>query len=64
MTTIFDHLAYKLDEEVAAKEKQVSSGMCSSFDEYRHLTGVIKGLKLSRDIIQEAYDNLDKMQDE
>lgn len=45
--TVFDALIDKHEEDVASATQFLVSGGCRSFDEYREVTGRIRGLQLA-----------------
>lgn len=45
--TVFDVLIQKFEEDVASSTQFLVGGGCKSFDEYREVTGRIRGLQLA-----------------
>ena len=48
MTTVFEVLKDKVDDEIKSIESALSSGSAKSYDEYQKLCGVIKGLNAAK----------------
>ena len=53
MTTVFEVLKDKVDDEIKSIESALSSGSAKSYDEYQKLCGVIKGLHTSNMFIED-----------
>lgn len=44
-----DRLRKEIEEEGVVIKNQILHGRASSFDQYRHLTGILLGLELAKD---------------
>jgi len=55
-----EHLRKRIREEVTAISDVLNSGGAKSFDEYRHLTGILHGLALANREINDLMDALNK----
>ena len=41
--------------EIEREASHLVDGKCSMFDEYKHKTGIIKGLRASIEVIEESF---------
>tara|TARA_R100000900_G_scaffold75943_1_gene59641 strand:- start:1165 stop:1362 length:198 start_codon:yes stop_codon:yes gene_type:complete len=48
MTTVFEVLFGKIDEEIESVSGAISNGSAKTYDEYQKLCGVIKGLNIAK----------------
>ena len=48
MTTVFEVLFGKIDEEIESVRGAISNGAAKTYDEYQKLCGVIKGLNAAK----------------
>ena len=48
MTTVFEVLFEKIDEEVKSVSEALANGSAKTYDEYQKLCGVIKGLNIAK----------------
>ena len=48
MTTVFEVLFEKIDEEVKSVSEALANGSAKTYDEYQKLCGVIKGLNAAK----------------
>ena len=48
MTTVFEVLFGKIDEEIESVSGAISNGSAKTYDEYQKLCGVIKGLNAAK----------------
>jgi hypothetical protein len=55
-----EHLRNRINEEVQRAAEHLAAGRASSFDEYRHLTGIIHGLTFVEREIHDLMDAFDK----
>lgn len=53
MTTVFEVLKDKVDDEIKSIESALSSGSAKSYDEYQKLCGVIKGLNIAKTHVED-----------
>jgi len=57
--TEYEYLRFELKKEVDNKSEFIAAGNCQSFDEYKHVTGVIRGLALAIDLIKDREQKLE-----
>jgi hypothetical protein len=55
-----EHLRNRIKEEAQRASEHLASGRASSYDEYRHLTGIIHGLAFVEREINDLMDAFDK----
>jgi hypothetical protein len=58
--TEYEYVRAKLIEEIDSKSTFIASGNCKNFDEYKHVTGVIRGLALAMDLIKDREQKLEE----
>jgi hypothetical protein len=51
--TEYEYLAQELKKEIEARAQSVAAGNCKTLEEYRNTTGIIRGLALAVDLIQD-----------
>ena len=51
--TEYEYLAQELKKEIEARAQSVAAGNCKTLEEYRNTTGIIRGLSLAVDLIQD-----------
>jgi len=51
--TEYEYLCTELQKQVETKKEFIAAGNCKSFDEYQKVTGVIRGLSLAIELIQD-----------
>jgi len=51
--TEYEYIRKELQEDIALKAEFIAAGNCKSFDEYKHVTGVIRGLTLAINLIKD-----------
>ena len=61
MNTIFDVLNDKFEVEAVRFEDYLTSGKCENFADYRHVCGLIRGLRIAQN---ETTDLLRQQMDE
>jgi hypothetical protein len=57
------HVVKELDKLKQEREAYVASGRAESLDEYRNVCGVIRGLNLAENIINELVQKMEKSDD-
>ena len=57
------HIVKELDKLKQERETYVASGRAESLDEYRGVCGVIRGLSLAENIINELVQKMEKSDD-
>jgi hypothetical protein len=55
-----EHLRRKIKEEVNHVAEHLATGRAASFEEYRHLTGIVHGLTFVEREINDLMDAFDK----
>jgi len=55
-----EHLRRKIKEEVSRVADHLATGRATSFEEYRHLTGIVHGLTFVEREINDLMDAFDK----
>jgi hypothetical protein len=58
--TEYEYLQIELTKDIESKAKFIASGNCQSFEEYKHATGVIRGLSLAVDFIKDREQKLEE----
>lgn len=51
--TEYEYLAQELKKDIEARAQSVAAGNCKTLEEYRNTTGIIRGLSLAVDLIQD-----------
>ena len=59
--TEYEYLCTELQKQIDVRANFIAIGNCTSFEEYKHVTGVIRGLALAIDLIK---DREQKIKDE
>lgn len=49
----YEYLCKELQKQIDVKANFIAVGNCASFEEYRHVAGVIRGLTLAIDLIKD-----------
>lgn len=58
--TVLGYLKDKLKDEQKLRADSLASGSAVSYEEYKHVAGVIRGLALATDIIDDLVQRLEK----
>jgi len=58
--TEYEFLQVELTKEIESKAKFIASGNCQNFEEYKHATGVIRGLALAVDLLKDREQKLEE----
>jgi hypothetical protein len=61
---IFEILHAKLEDYIGQHQMVVQDGAAKSFDEYKELCGIIRGLKMAQMEIKELGKNLRESEDQ
>ena len=61
---IFEILFAKLEDHIGQHQMVVQDGAAKSFDEYKELCGIIRGLKMAQMEIKELSKNLRESEDQ
>ena len=59
-------LDQQIEKELETIKLNLASGVCSSYDEYRYLIGVIEGMEKSKNILKDIankYGDIDNEED-
>ena len=51
--TEYEYLVQELKKDIEARAQSVAAGNCKTIEEYRNTTGIIRGLSLAVDLIQD-----------
>jgi ribosomal protein L17 len=57
------HIVRELQEIRAAQEDHITSGRAADHAEYRHVCGVIRGLTLAENIVNDLVQKMEKSDD-
>jgi hypothetical protein len=57
--TEYEYIRLELQKEVTSKSEFIAAGNCKTYDEYKHVTGVIRGLSLAIDLIKDREQKLE-----
>ena len=60
MTTVFEVLFEKIDEEIESVSGAVANGSAKTYDEYQKLCGVIKGLNIAKAHVEDLRRTTEK----
>lgn len=61
--TVLGYLRTKFTEEQQSRIEFLADGKASSLEEYKHVAGVIRGLALATEIINDLVQRLEKSDD-
>jgi len=61
--TLLDYLKKELAREIETRAASLSSGSAQSFEEYKYVAGVIRGLALATETIDDLVQRLEKSDD-
>jgi sugar-specific transcriptional regulator TrmB len=56
---VLQYLQQELTSEIEVMKEDLASGKAKNFDEYRHSSGVIRGLLIARNKIAEMAERLE-----
>lgn len=56
--TEYEYLCIELQKQIEVKSAFIAVGNCTSFEEYKHVAGVIRGLALAIDLIKDREQKL------
>ena len=54
----YDYLCNELQKLIGGKSDFIAQGNCKSFEEYRNVAGVIRGLALAIDLIKDREQKI------
>lgn len=58
--TVLGYLKTKFTEEQQSRIEFLASGKAASLEEYKHVAGVIRGLALATEILEDLVQRLEK----
>jgi len=64
MNNEYEYLCMELQKLISMKSDFIAQGNCKSFEEYRNVAGVIRGLALAIDLIKDREQKTTKDEDE
>ena len=56
--TEYEYLCIELQKQIETKSAFIAVGNCASFEEYKHVSGVIRGLALAIDLIKDREQKI------
>jgi hypothetical protein len=56
--TEYEYLCNELQKQIEGKANFIAIGNCSSYEEYKHVSGVIRGLTLAIDLIKDREQKI------
>jgi len=56
--TEYEYLCIELQKQIEGKSAFIAVGNCTSFEEYKQVAGVIRGLALAIDLIKDREQKL------
>jgi hypothetical protein len=60
---VLAHVVKEIEKYKQEREAYVAAGRAENFDEYRHVCGMIRGLNLAENIINELVQKMEKSDD-
>lgn len=54
----YDYLCNELQKQIDIKSNFIAMGNCPSYEEYKHVAGVIRGLALAIDFIKDREQKI------
>ena len=51
--TEYQYLVQELQKDIEARAQSVADGSCKTYEEYKHTTGIIRGLALAVDFLKD-----------
>ena len=64
MNNEYEYLCTELQKQIDAKSSFIAQGNCQTYEEYKHVAGIIRGLALAIDFIQDREQKITKDEDE
>ena len=64
MNNEYEYLCNELQKQIDAKSSFIAQGNCQTYEEYKHVAGIIRGLALAIDFIQDREQKITKDEDE
>jgi hypothetical protein len=56
--TEYEYLCNELQKQIASKSDFIAQGNCQTYEEYKHVAGIIRGLALAIDFIQDREQKI------
>jgi hypothetical protein len=56
--TEYEYLCKELQKQIETKSDFIAQGNCKSFEEYRNVAGIIRGLALAIDLIKDREQKI------
>ena len=56
--TEYEYLCNELQKQIASKSDFIAQGNCKSFEEYKNVAGIIRGLALAIDLIKDREQKI------
>jgi hypothetical protein len=56
--TEYEYLCNELQKQIATKSDFIAQGNCQTYEEYKHVAGIIRGLALAIDFIQDREQKI------
>ena len=60
--TLTELYTASIDDELSNLQRIISGGTCSDFADYRHRVGIMKGLEISKRIIEHELEKVANLQ--
>jgi hypothetical protein len=64
VTTVFDVLIGKIEEDISSAKEFLSNGSPKDYSEYREVCGLIRGLASSQKTIKDLSRNFEEREDD
>jgi hypothetical protein len=61
--TVLSHLKDKFKDEQKLRVEFLATGSANTLEEYKHVAGIIRGLALATDILDDLVQRLEKSND-
>ena len=56
--TEYEYLCNELQKQISGKSDFIAQGNCKSFEEYKNVAGIIRGLALAIDLIKDREQKI------
>jgi hypothetical protein len=57
--TEYEYLVRELNQMIETRAQSVADGSCKTYEEYKHTTGIIRGLALAVDFLKDYEQKLE-----
>jgi hypothetical protein len=61
--SVLEYLSKKIDDEIDIIKEELSMGYAKDFGDYKHASGVVRGLMVAKNIIIETVEKMEKDDD-